>query len=74
MATVQAAVARCLAQLSHELAGTLLYLDAGAAEAVATGVGAAALQGACQSGQQPTRLSPNALVTHPGCRTTKHSL
>ena len=46
MATVQDAVRRCLAQLSHELAGCLLYLDAGSAEAVATGVGAAALQGA----------------------------
>lgn len=43
---MQDAVRRCLAQLSHELAGCLLYLDAGSAEAVATGVGAAALQGA----------------------------
>lgn len=45
MASVQDAVKRCLKDQAHELAGSLLYLDAGAAEAVAAGVGLAALQG-----------------------------
>ena len=51
---MQDAVRKCLVQLSHELTGCLLYLDAGAAEAVATGVGAAALQGAhvCSQGSR----------------------
>ena len=59
--SVQERVLQALLIHRHELEGSLLYLDAGSAEAVATGIGLAALQDG----------EPAATVA-PACETIEH--
>jgi hypothetical protein len=61
MSSVHETIKRSLKQVSQELRGSLLYLDVGAAEAVATGI---AVEGSCHIRLLSQGLACTLIVWH----------